>query len=294
MPSQTPEKLSDNGVIAAEDLFYMIGGKEKIKIIDATYSLPNAGVSPFDAYLTRHIQGAQFFDIDVVADQEAPLPHTMPSAEYFASCVSAMGISNDDHVAIYDQSSAYMASSRAWWMFRAFGHENVYVLEGGLKAWIDGGFRIVSGPEDAPTPGIFTATLRQDLIVSKSDLLGNIETNNITVLDARPPARFAGTTPEPWAGKRAGHIPKSLNLFHGDVIDSGSRLLKSEAELERVFAALDLDTDSMLAASCGSGVTACTLALALYKARQQDCAIYDGSWSEWGDDSAGTPVEISA
>lgn len=294
MPSQAPEKLSGNGVLAAEDLFYMIGGKEKIKILDATYSLPNAGMSPFDAFLTRHIEGAQFFDIDVVADQEAPLPHTMPSAEYFANCVSSLGISSDDHVVIYDQSGAYMASSRAWWMFRAFGHEKVYVLEGGLKAWIDGGFRVVSGPEDAPALGIFTATLRADLIVSKDDLLGNIETNAVTVLDARPPSRFAGTTPEPWAGKRAGHIPKSLNLFHGDLIDSGSKLLKDEKELERLFTALDIDTNVKLAATCGSGVTACTVALALYKARNQDCAIYDGSWSEWGDDSAGTPVEVSA
>lgn len=294
MSSSQNQKLSDNGLVAAEDLYYMLGGSRKIKILDATYSLPNAGVSPFEGFLTRHIEGAQFFDIDVVADQEAPLPHTMPSAAFFADCVSAMGISGDDHVVVYDQSGAYMASSRAWWMFRAFGHENVYVLEGGLGSWLERGFRVVSGPAEPPAPGIFTASLRPDLIVGKDDLLANLDSGKICVIDARPPARFAGNTPEPWAGKRAGHIPRSINLFHGDLIAPSTRHLKNETELERIFTALDLDATGSLAASCGSGVTACTVALALYKARNQDCAIYDGSWSEWGDKSAGTPVEVSA
>ncbi|PZQ43201.1 MAG: 3-mercaptopyruvate sulfurtransferase, partial [Micavibrio aeruginosavorus] len=201
------KRLSDNGMISAQDLYYMLGGKEKIKILDATYSLPTAGVSPLDAFLTRHIANAQFFDIDAVADQDAPLPHTMPSAEYFESCVESLGISSDDHVVVYDQSGAYMASSRAWWMFRVFGHENVYVLEGGMHAWTSGGFKTQSGPADAPALGNFKAALRSDLIVSKNDLLINIDNGGMQVLDARAPARFEGRSPEPWAGKRSGHIP---------------------------------------------------------------------------------------
>ena len=287
-------KLSDNGVIAAEDLYYMLGGKESIKVLDATYSLPQAGVSPYEAFMTRHINGAQFFDIDVIADQEAPLPHTLPTAEYFASCMSSLGISNEDQVVIYDQSGAYMASSRAWWMFRAFGHENVYVLEGGLSSWIQRGFPLANGPAPAPLPSIFVATFRPELVVSKTDLLNNIETGDIRVLDARPPARFAGNSPEPWAGKRAGHIPKSVSLPNGDLIDPASRNLKNTGVLESLFKDMQIAPDQKLAATCGSGVTACTIALALYKARRQDCAVYDGSWSEWGDDSAGTPVEVSA
>lgn len=288
------DKLSDNGVIAAEDLYYMMGGKETIKLLDATYALPNAGMSPYDAFLNRHINGAQFFDIDAVADQSAPLPHTMPTPDYFASCMSAFGISNEDHVVVYDQSGSYMASARAWWMFRLFGHEKVYVLEGGLGAWVHRGFPVASGPANAPAPSIYIAGYRRELLATKADLLANIETNDIGVIDARPPQRFAGQTPEPWAGKRAGHIPGSLNLFHGDLIDPRSRALKDSASLEEVFRAIDIPAGQKLAASCGSGVTACTVALALYKLRGQDCAIYDGSWSEWGDENAGTPVEVSA
>lgn len=288
------EKLSENGVIAAEDLFYMMGGKEPIRLLDATYALPNAGISPYDAFLNRHIDGAQLFDIDAVADQEAPLPHTVPTPEYFASCMSALGISNTDHVVVYDQSGSYMASARAWWMFRLFGHDHVYVLEGGLGAWVQRGFPVVSGPAAAPAPSVYMAGFRPELLVTKADLLANIETNNMRVIDARPPQRFSGQSPEPWAGKRAGHIPGSLNLFHGDVLDPRTRALKDSATLESIFSEQDMSAGDRLAASCGSGVTACTIALALYKARGQDCAIYDGSWSEWGDESAGTPVEVSA
>lgn len=287
-------KLSDNGVIDAQDLYYLLGGSEKIKLLDATYALPQAGISPYDAFLAKHIEGAQFFDIDAVADQKAPLPHTLPDAEYFSSCVSAMGISNDDHVIIYDQSGAYMASARAWWMFRVFGHENVYVLEGGLSAWTQSGFPVASGPAPAPAPSSYAASYNKDLVVTKEDLLQNLQAKKLRVADARPASRFSGHSPEPWAGKRAGHIPNSLNLPHGDLIDAGSRHLKSNAALERIFGEHGIDRNVMLAATCGSGVTACTIALALYKARRQNCAIYDGSWSEWGDESAGTPVEVSA
>ncbi len=288
------EKLSDNGLIHAEDLYYMIGSNPDIKILDATYSLPGGNQSPFQAFLTRHIEGAQFFDIDVVADQEASLPHTIPTPEYFAACASALGISNTDHVVIYDQSGTYMASSRAWWMFRLFGHEKVYVLEGGLHSWVSRGFRTLEGAPEVPEPTKFIATLRQDLIVTRNDLMNNIETGDIRVLDARPPSRFSGETPEPWPGKRSGHIPKSYNLPFGEMLENRSRHFKDDQALEDIFKSLNLGADEKVAVSCGSGVTACTVALALYKSRRQDSAVYDGSWSEWGDELAGTPVEISA
>lgn len=287
------QKLSDNGLIHAEDLYYMLGSNPGIKILDATYALPGTSTSPFHAFLGRHIEGAQFFDIDVVADQEAALPHTVPSPEYFAACASALGIENDDHVVIYDQSGAYMASSRAWWLFRLFGHENVYVLEGGLHSWVAKGFRTVEGAVDAPAPSRYAATLRQDLIVSRNDLMNNLETGDIKVLDARPAGRFDGSMPEPRPGMRAGHIPKSYNLPFGDTLD-GNRLFRGNNDLEKLFASVGLTSNDKVAVSCGSGVTACTVALALFKARGQDAAIYDGSWSEWGDELAGTPVEISA
>lgn len=285
--------LSDNGLIPADDLFYLLGGPEKIKVLDATYGGVR-GMSPYNAFLGERIGGAQFFDIDVVADQEAPLPHTIPSPDYFAECVSSMGISNDDHVVIYDQSGAYMASSRAWWLFRTFGHANVYVLEGGLQAWKAQGFHLASGPADAPAQGNFKSSFRPELIVTQNDILDNIDTGQMTVLDARPASRFEGHSPEPRPNMRAGHIPKSLCLPFMETLDHASGLFKSDNALEEIFAQHDLLPDAKLAISCGSGVTACTLALALFKARGQEAAIYDGSWTEWGAADAATPVELSA
>lgn len=288
------DKLSTTGLIAAEDLYYLLGGKNPIRILDATYALPGGHMSPQQAFLTRRIDSAQFFDIDAVANQQAPLPHTLPSPEYFADCVSALGISNSDHVVIYDQSGAYMASSRAWWMFRVFGHENVYVLEGGLQAWTQKGFKLANGPAESPAQGQFISSFRSDLVASKADLLGNLDTKNMTVLDARPAPRFQGIMPEPRPGMRAGHIPGSLNLPFPALLEQGSGQFKDMDAIDKHFEGLGLTAETKVAVSCGSGVTACTVALGLFASRGQDSAIYDGSWSEWGDETAATPVEVSA
>ena len=288
------DKLSDNGLIHAEDLYYLLGANNNIKLLDATYSVAAGNLSPFQAFLGKHIDGAQFFDIDVVADQEAPLPHTLPSADYFAACLSALGIEKNDHVVIYDQSGAYMASSRAWWMFRCFSHENVYVLEGGLGSWIANGFPVTEGAPQIPEPSRYTAEFRPELVVGRNDLMNNLETGAIRVLDARPASRFNGDAAEPRPGMRVGHIPRSHNIPFGMLLDARTGHFRRDDELDRIFSELDLAPDDNIAVSCGSGVTACTVALALYKLRRQNAAIYDGSWSEWGDESSGTPIELSA
>ncbi|PZO83035.1 MAG: 3-mercaptopyruvate sulfurtransferase [Micavibrio aeruginosavorus] len=288
------DRFSYNGMISAEDLYYLLGANKNIRVLDASYSVAGGMQSPFDAFLGKRIPEAQFFDIDAIADREAALPHTVPDADFFAACVASLGVSNKDHVVIYDQSGAYMASSRAWWMFRLFGHENVYVLEGGLESWTRRGFRTVSGACDSPEPGHFEARLRSELIVSKTDLINNLETGAVTVIDARPAGRFDGLLPEPRTGMRAGHIPGSVNLPFGNLMDRDTRHLLDPQTLEATFSAMEIAEDAKIAVSCGSGVTACTVALALFKARGQDSAIYDGSWSEWGHESSGTPVELSA
>lgn len=288
------EKLSDNGLIYAEDLYYLLGSGKNIRVLDATFALPQSAMSPFQAFLSRHIEEAQFFDIDVVADQAAALPHTLPSEDYFAACASALGISNDDHVVIYDQSGSYMASSRAWWMFRVFGHEKVYVLEGGLASWVSRGFRTVEGAPEAPEATVFKASFRPELVATRNSLMDNLQTGESKVIDARPPERFDGTAPEPRPGMRAGHIPGSYNLPFGATLEGRSRHFREDDVLEQIFTETGIAGNDKIVVTCGSGVTACTVALALFKVRGQDAAIYDGSWSEWGDELAGTPVEVSA
>lgn len=288
------EKLSDNGLVHAEDLYYLLGTEKNIRILDATYALPGSQLSPFQAFLSRHIKGAQFFDIDVVADQESPMPHMLPTAEYFSACASALGISNDDHVVVYDQSGSYMASSRVWWMFRTFGHDKIYVLEGGLHSWILRGFRTVEGTPSIYDPTSFKATFRPELVVDRNDLMSNLQSHDIKVIDARPMERFQGEAPEPRPGMRAGHIPGSYNLPFGMMLDPKSRHFLPSEDIERIVAALNVEKQDKVAVSCGSGVTACTIALGLFKTRGQEAAIYDGSWTEWGDELAGTPIEVSA
>ncbi len=276
-------------MIQAQDLYYLLGGNEKIKLLDATY-----GGHAYQSFLSQHIEGTQFFDIDAVADQNAPLPHTLPSADYMESCISALGISNDDHVVVYDQSGMYMASSRAWWMFRTFGHEKVYVLEGGLQHWIKEGFKIVSGPVEPPQTTDFKAVLNTNFIVTREDVLKNLSAPVFTVVDARPAERFHGQMQEPRDGMRAGHIPSSINLPFAALLDGYDRFLKPEKDIEEILSEKNLGSNDKIAVSCGSGVTACTVALALFKARGQNAAIYDGSWSEWGEESVGMPIELSA
>jgi thiosulfate/3-mercaptopyruvate sulfurtransferase len=282
------ELLSTNGLISAQDLYYLLGGETPLRVLDATY----ASGAP-SLFMQSHIEGAQYFDIDAVADQASPLPHMLPAPHYFEQAASALGLSNNDHIVIYDQSAGYMASSRAWWMFRAMGHNAVYVLDGGLSSWTGHGFKTISGPAAAVEPGTFKARFRPELVADKERLLANLDSKAFTVLDARPAARFTGAAPEPRPGMRGGHIPGSVNLPFALFLKPDGTF-RDAGEIEAIFTEAGIAPGAPVAASCGSGVTACTVALALFAARGEDCAVYDASWSEWGQTSANTPVAASA
>lgn len=268
-----------SALISAQELHALVG-KNNVKILDATYGQP-----PF----ARGIPGAVDFDIDDIADPDAPLAHTIPSADTFARKVGALGVGNGDLVVVYDRAGIHMAASRAWWMFRLFGHDNVKILNGGLKAWMAAGLPLENKKSPA-APASFRATLRPGLITFAANVKENIDTGAFTVLDARDALRFAGKAAEPRPGMAAGHIPGSLNMPFADLVDPATGGLKPKSELERIFAARDIPMNRPLACSCGSGVTACVVALGLYETGKTDAAVYDGSWAEWGgrDD---TPIE---
>lgn len=251
----------------------------RLKVLDATYGQPPAAAG---------IQGAVEFDIDAVADPAAPLPHTVPSAADFARHVAALGISNNDSIVVYDQTGMSFAAARVWWMFRLFGHDDVRVLDGGLPAWLAADLPLA--PKTPPAAqGDFQPHVRPELLKLREDMLANIDAQGFTALDARDPRRFAGSIAEPRGGMATGHIPKSRNVFFGSLIDPENGRLKQAAELRAVFDDSGVDLAKPLACTCGSGVTACVVALALHEAGHKDAAIYDGSWSEWAT-TAGMPV----
>lgn len=258
-----------------------------LKVADATWFLPTVGRDARAEYEQAHIPGAVFFDIDEIADEASPLPHMLPDAVKFSSRMRRLGLGDGTRVVLYDNNK-YSASARAWWMLRLFGHPEVAVLDGGLAKWRAEGRPVTDEPV-VPKDAHFTPRQNNLLLRDLEQMRANLLSRREQVVDARSRGRFAATEPEPRAGLRGGHIPGSVCLPHLELIATDGTLLP-ESELRRRFAAAGVDINRPVVTSCGSGVTASTLALALYMLGREDVAVYDGSWSEWGGRSD-TPVE---
>jgi thiosulfate/3-mercaptopyruvate sulfurtransferase len=252
----------------------------KIKIIDASYKMPGVLPLPSDDYLAAHIPGAVFFNVNTIADSNDPRPHMYPDAAQFARDVSGLGISNGDTVIAYD-SGGWVAAPRAWWMFLSFGHPEVKVLDGGLQKWTREGRPTHSGTVTAKT-GKFRATLDPGFVRSKQQLLGNLETHAEQLVDARPRPRFEGSVVEPWPGRRSGHIPGSRNVPYAELFDAKTGAMKSLEQLRQAFEGAGIELAKPIVTTCGSGVSALVLTLALYRLGVRGSALYDGSWAEWG------------
>jgi thiosulfate/3-mercaptopyruvate sulfurtransferase len=252
----------------------------KVRIIDASYKMPGVLPLPSDDYLKVHIPGAVFFDVAEIADPNDPLPHMYPDAKRFAHDVAALGISSSDTVVAYD-SGAWVAAPRAWWMFLSFGHTKVRVLDGGLQKWLREGRPTHSG-KLAPKPGRFEARLDPDFVRNKQQLLDNMTTHAEQLIDARPRPRFEGSVTEPWPGRRSGHIPGSRNVPYGELFDASTGAMKPLEDLRKSFMGAGVDLARPIVTTCGSGVSAAVLTLALYRLGVRGTALYDGSWAEWG------------
>jgi thiosulfate/3-mercaptopyruvate sulfurtransferase len=256
------------------------GGNPGLRLLDATKYLPNEPKDGREEFALGHIPGAAFFDIDEIADPDTALPHMVPSPGRFARLMEALGVSNSDTVIFYDQ-KGLASAARGWWLMGLFGHDNAAVLDGGLPKWRAEGRAVTAEPSPAPTPGHFVATFRATRLRGIGDMLENLAEGRELVLDARAAGRFSGSVPEPRPGMASGHIPGSRNLPYGALLRP-DQTLRPAAELRAILAAAGADGARPVVTSCGSGVTATILTLAMQVAGLPAGAVYDGSWSEWG------------
>lgn len=258
-----------SALISANELHDILHLPE-VKILDASYNLAPSDVC---------ISGAIDFDIDAVADKSANLPHILPPAKVFEQSVGRLGIGNNDRVIVYDRSGMAMAAARVWWMFRVFGHDKVQVLNGGLPAWQRAGFPVERKTGKLPAPAQFKAAFRPELFKEEKDMLENVTAGKWTVLDARDGKRYSGEAQEPRPGMDSGHIPGSFSVPYASLVDAQGEMKPPEALKDMLGS---VDTSNPVVCTCGSGVTACMVALALHETGRKDAAIYGGSWAEWG------------
>jgi thiosulfate/3-mercaptopyruvate sulfurtransferase len=262
-----------------------------LRVIDATWFMPSDPRNARELYAERRIPGAVFFDIDEIADTDTDLPHMLPSPEMFASRMKKLGVGDGARVVVYDN-HGLMSAARVWWTFRVFGHEDVAVLDGGFPAWERADYAIETGEPRQRMERHFTARVRSDLVRNLADVQHAIEGGRAPILDARNAPRFRGEAPEPRAGLRSGHMPGAINVPFQSLLEADGTM-KSSAELKQVFDTVGLAAGAAPICSCGSGITAAVIALALARIGRWDAAVYDGSWAEWGAD-AETPVVTGA
>jgi thiosulfate/3-mercaptopyruvate sulfurtransferase len=247
-------------------------------VIDGTFFMPDEGRDAYQEYLAGHIPGAVSFDIDKIADLSSELPHMLPDAPFFEGKMAALGIAEDMQIVVYDQ-QGLLGAARVWWTLRIFGAQKVKILEGGLAAWKAEGRPLETGPVERPFAK-FIARLETDMVADAQRVLAASKDGSPQIVDARQAARFRGETVEPRPGVRSGHIPGSLNMPYRELLDGGK--LKAPQDIKQAFVQAGVDLAHPIITTCGSGVTAAVLLLALESVGKTGVVLYDGSWTEWG------------
>ena len=265
-------------------------GSADVRVVDATWFMPGEGRTGRQAYDEGHIPGAVFFDIDGISDLSTDLPHMLPPADAFAEAAGGLGLRRDLTLVVYDGQGIFSAP-RVWWTLRTMGFPEVFVLDGGLLKWRAEGRPLETGTP-APTASTIEPAFDPSLVRDLEQVRRTLEIHDAQVIDARAAARFRGEAPEPRAGLRSGHMPGARNVPWNGLINADGTM-KSAGELRAAFEGVGVDLDNPIVTTCGSGVSAALLALALARLGREDVAVYDGSWTEWGG-RADTPVATGA
>ncbi|KAL7593170.1 thiosulfate/3-mercaptopyruvate sulfurtransferase 1, mitochondrial isoform X1 [Lactuca sativa] len=304
------QSMSTSEPVVSVDWLHANLREPDMKVLDASWYMPDEQRNPLQEYQVAHIPGALFFDVDGISDRTTNLPHMLPSEEAFAAAVSALGIENKDGVVVYDGKGIFSAA-RVWWMFRVFGHDRVWVLDGGLPMWRASGFDVESSASSdailkasaaseaiekvyhgqAVGPVTFQTKYQPHLVWTLEQVKKNTEDQTHQHVDARSKARFDGVAAEPRKGIRSGHVPGSKCIPFAQMLDSSQTLLSAD-QLKKKFEQEGISLEGPVMASCGTGVTACILALGLHRLGKTDVPVYDGSWTEWGAQED-TPVATS-
>ncbi|ETE23834.1 3-mercaptopyruvate sulfurtransferase [Escherichia coli LAU-EC10] len=285
-PAKMEMPMSTTWFVGADWLAEHIDDPE-IQIIDARMASPGQeDRNVAQEYLNGHIPGAVFFDIEALSDHTSPLPHMLPRPETFAVAMRELGVNQDKHLIVYDEGNLFSAP-RAWWMLRTFGVEKVSILGGGLAGWQRDDLLLEEGAVELPE-GEFNATFNPEAVVKVTDVLLASHENTAQIIDARPAARFNAEVDEPRPGLRRGHIPGAFNVPWTELVREGE--LKTTDELDAIFFGRGVSYDKPIIVSCGSGVTAAVVLLALATLDVPNVKLYDGAWSEWGA-RADLPVE---
>lgn len=271
-----------------EWLFENLDNSE-VKIVDASWFLPAQERNATEEYLFAHIPGAVFFDQDQNVDISSDLPHALPDPETFAKAVGGLGINEENTIIVYDALGMFTAP-RVWWMFKIMGAENVFVLDGGFDQWKQMDLPVTDEMTEI-SPAEFTPYFDKDAVAAIDDVIAAIENQNTQLLDARGEGRFTGEEAEPRAGMRSGHMPGAINTPVFSLSKNGK--LKSINELKELFESKNVDEKAPIITTCGSGVTAAVITLALHSIGRTDVQLYDGSWSEWGS-KPDTPIETGS